>query len=118
MTLGYIEHPNAPTVCLHLSERWQVSEHLHGLGYELLLRERRVPENEQARRSLSDHDCYPSVFLQMDDAAQFAEDLRCAQVATLSNAEIDSLLLSRYIDAVRLPGSENLYDAHLESAAA
>lgn len=96
----YIPHPNATTVCLHSTSRWQVAEHMNGLAVELLFKERAVDAHDQKEMGLDLHDCYAGVFMQGDDATEFLAEFKAAQHKGLTEAEIDSLLLDGYLQVL------------------
>ncbi len=99
MHTRYIPNPKASGVCLHNTQNWQVTEHLGGLGCELLAKERVISVPDGRRLGLSLHDCYPSAFMQGDEALEFLGTLATAQ-GTCSDKEIDALLLEGYRPAL------------------
>lgn len=95
----YIPNPGVPGVVLHNTQHWQVTELMGGLACELLKKERTVSPGEQSASGLSLHDCFPSVFMQGDEAAEFLAELRQAY-GKLTSDKIDILLLSAYEDVL------------------
>ena len=68
-----------------------------GLAVELLKKDRTVGCDAEWMReySMSLHDCFPSVFMQGDDASYFLAELHEAN-SKLTPAQIDQLFLSGY----------------------
>ncbi len=95
MLSKFITDPSVPAVCVHNTNHWQVSELMGGLACEILRKTRDIDANEQKFSKLPLHDCYPSLFMQGDEASEFLEELRAAQ-ARFSSGEIDRLVLSEY----------------------
>lgn len=99
MNKNFLQDPAVPAVCLHNTVNWQVSELMGGLACELLRKQRVVDRDEQRRTGLSTHACYASVFMQGDEASDFLEQLRQAQLKHAPR-EVDALLLDSYSDVV------------------
>ena len=99
MLTQYIPNPKVPGVCIHNTGHWQVTELMGGLACELLYKKRDVSGVEAARLKLSLHECFPSLFMQGDEATEFLQELRAAQ-AKLDARLVDALMLSAYSDVV------------------
>jgi hypothetical protein len=95
----HIPNPGVPGVVLHNTQHWQVTGLMGGLACEILKKERTVTPEEQEASGLSLHDCFPSVFMQGDEAAEFLAELEQAY-EKLSPDKIDGLLLSAYEDVL------------------
>ena len=99
MRTQYIENTSTPGVCIHNTAHWQVAELMGGLACELLYKRRLVTPGEQADANLSTHDCYPSLFMQGDEASDFLAEISAAQ-ARMTGPDIDRLLLDAYTDVM------------------
>lgn len=81
------------------SSEYQVISFMNGYACELLKKTRDIPQDARGMAGLSLHDCYPSVFMQGEDATAFLVELHHAQ-SKLSDAEVGRLLLSAYDDVM------------------
>ena len=99
MHTQYIPNPGVPGRCVHNTAQWQVTELMGGLAAELLHKAREVDDSDRQRHPLSLHDCYPSVFFQGDEAADFLRELAQAQ-AKLPAERVDELMLSAYTEVL------------------
>ena len=95
MHTQYIPNPGTPGTCLHNTAHWQVTELMGGLACELLYKARATQDSDRKRLALSLHDCYPSVFLQGDEASDFLHELTQAQ-ERLAPRQVDALMLDAY----------------------
>lgn len=101
MTTQFLSNPKVQATCVHNTRRWQVAEMMGGSAVELLLKTRWLDRTTQAESSLPAHACYPSLFLQGDEASDFLAELRNAQ-QRLSTRQVDDLLLDAYTEVVHL----------------
>lgn len=99
MLTRYVFDPKVPGVALHNTKHWQVTVLMGGLACELLCKTRDINSDDQRTQGLALHDCYPSLFMQGDEASDFMRELEHAQ-ETLAPGRIDSLVLSAYEDVL------------------
>jgi hypothetical protein len=102
MRTAYVENPGVPGTVLYNGADWQVTELIGGLCCELLFKERGITRDYQREENFSDHDCYPSVLLQGDEAAEFLLEFNKAEKA-FTPADVGRKFLQPYLDIVRLP---------------
>ena len=96
MLTQYIENPGVSGTLRHNSAKWQLTEYLGGLCCELMLKETRVVDHcTQQSMKLPLHECYPSVFFQGDDAAEFLKEFEAAETK-LSTKQLHSLFFDSY----------------------
>lgn len=79
----------ASPLLVYNSRQYQVLSFMNGLACELLKKEPDAP-------GLRGHARYPALFLQGDAAAEFLDELACAQAKLKRNPDVDSLFLSEY----------------------
>lgn len=81
---------------VHNTRHWQVVELMGGLACELLMKRRAVDEAERVRLKFALHECYPSVFMQGDEASDLLAQVRALKTRGFSSADIDRGLLADY----------------------
>lgn len=102
MRTSSVENPNVPGTILYNGAEWQVTELMGGLCCELLLKERGITVDYQREMGFSDHDCYPSVLFQGEEATEFLQELNNAK-NVFSPADVGRRFLQNYEGLVRLP---------------
>ncbi len=102
MLTQYLKNPQAKGVAVHNTAHWQVTSMMGGLACEILKKERGIDEKSRRRNGLSLHDCYPGIFMQGDEAADFLAELEKAQ-EKFTSQEIDRLILEEYSESLSYP---------------
>lgn len=103
MRTAYVDNPGVPGTVLYNGANWQVTELMGGLCCELLLKERGISIEERRKEGFTDHDCYPSVLFQGDEATEFLQEFNDAKKA-FSHADLGrKFLQASYLGIVRLP---------------
>ena len=96
MLTQYIENPGVPGTILHNSAKWQLTNYMGGLCCELMNKEKRVIDHfTQYDMKLGLHECYPSIFLQGDDATEFLQEFEAAE-SKLSIKQLHRLFFENY----------------------
>lgn len=99
MLTQYLKNPGIEGTMTHNTAHWQVTSLMGGFACEILKKNRDLCEYERRRRGLSLHDCYPSIFMQGDEATEFLAELENAQ-EKFSPQEIDYLILEEYSESL------------------